>query len=387
VSETADAVVIGGGILGVSTAYYLCQLGWGKVVVLEKQTLASGSTGKSAAVVRSFYSNEVCVKLAKRAVNVFDHFKEELGEDVGFTRIGYMVITDKPETLERVLELHRQNGITSYKLSQDEVKNMLPHMNVEGVAAAGYEPDSGYADPHLTVMGLVQKAREKGLKTYQKRHVTKINAPNGKIASVETSRGPISTRVVVNAGGPWATQVHSFPELPLPLRLSREQDCVLEPPDEFKSNPVVSDAILGAYSRSEVGGRLLAGLGYPKEEEPCDPDNLDERSDQEFAQRLADKLVQRFPALASAKFIHGWAGMYTITPDWHPIVGSAPGIEGYFLAVGGSGHSFKIGPPIGESIAATIAGQTPPIDISALRYERFKENQTFASVWGPGNRA
>jgi sarcosine oxidase, subunit beta len=387
VSETADAVVIGGGILGVSTAYYLCQLGWGKVVVLEKQTLASGSTGKSAAVVRSFYSNEVCVKLAKRAVNVFDHFKEELGEDVGFTKIGYMVITDKPETLERVLELHRQNGITSYKLSPDEVKKMLPHMNIEGIAAAGYEPDSGYADPHLTVMGLVQKAREKGLKTYQKRHVTKINAPNGKIASIETTRGPISTRVVVNAGGPWATQVHSFPELPLPLRLSREQDCVLEPPDEFKSNPVVSDAILGAYSRSEVGGRLLAGLGYPKEEEPCDPDHLDERSDQEFAERLAEKLVKRFPALAMAKFVHGWAGMYTITPDWHPIVGGAPGIEGYFLAVGGSGHSFKIGPPIGESLAATIAGQTPPIDISPLRYERFEENQTFGSVWGPGNRA
>ena len=386
-SETADAVVIGGGILGVSTAYYLCQLGWGKVVVLEKQTLASGSTGKSAAVVRSFYSNEVCVKLAKRAVNVFDHFKEELGEDVGFTKIGYMVITDKPETLERVLELHRQNGITSYKLSPDEVKKMLPHMNIEGIAAAGYEPDSGYADPHLTVMGLVQKAREKGLKTYQKRHVTKINAPNGKIASIETTRGPISTRVVVNAGGPWATQVHSFPELPLPLRLSREQDCVLEPPDEFKSNPVVSDAILGAYSRSEVGGRLLAGLGYPKEEEPCDPDHLDERSDQEFAERLAEKLVKRFPALAMAKFVHGWAGMYTITPDWHPIVGRAPGIEGYFLAVGGSGHSFKIGPPIGESLAATIAGQTPPIDISPLRYERFEENQTFGSVWGPGNRA
>src|SRR6266478_1907142 len=112
-AETADAVVVGGGILGVSTAYYLGKLGFGKVALLEKQTLAAGSTGKSAAVVRSFYSNEVCVKLARRAVDVFEHFNDETGEDIGFNRIGYMVITDQPSTVDRVLELHRKNGIRS----------------------------------------------------------------------------------------------------------------------------------------------------------------------------------------------------------------------------------------------------------------------------------
>jgi len=385
--ETADAVVIGGGILGASTAYYLTQLGFGKVALLEKHTLASGSTGKSAAVIRSFYSNEVCVKLAKRAVDVFEHFHDELGEDIGFKRIGYMVITDQPATIDRVLGLHRRHGIKSAKLSRDEIKKMLPHMNVEDVVVAGYEPDSGYADPHLTVIALVQKARERGLKTFQKRHVEKINAKNGKIESVETNRGLISTPVVVNAGGPWAAQVHQFPEIALPLRMSREQDCVMEAPEAFRNNPVVSDSILGAYSRSDVGGKFLAGLGYPKEEEPCDPNHFDERSDQDFADKLAVKVVQRFPSLRNAKFLHGWAGMYSITPDWHPIVGQAPGIKGYYLAVGGSGHSFKIGPPIGESLAAMIAGKKPPIDISAFRYERFQENQTFVSVWGPGNRA
>jgi sarcosine oxidase subunit beta len=385
--ETADAVVIGGGILGVSTAYYLCELGFGSVYILEKHTLASGSTGKSAAVIRSFYSNEVCVKLARRAVDVFEHFNEELGEDVGFNRIGYMVITDHAESIDRVIALHKKHGIRSERLGADDVKKMMPHMNVDGIVAAGYEPDSGYADPHLTVMGLVQKAREKGLKTFQKRHAEKINVKNGKIDSVETTRGPISTKFVVNAGGPWATQIHSFPDIPLPLRLSREQDCVIDPPAEFKNNPVVSDAILGAYSRSDVGGRLLGGLGYPKEEEPCDPDNFDERSDHDFAEKLSEKLVQRFPGLGGARFLHGWSGMYTITPDWHPIIGKAPGIEGYYLAVGGSGHSFKIGPPIGESLAAMIAGRKPPIDITAFRYERFKDGETFGSVWGPGNRA
>ncbi len=385
--ETADAVVVGGGILGVGTAYYLSQMGFGKVALLEKQTLGAGSTGKSAAVVRTFYSNDVCLKLARRAIDLFHHFHEELGEDIGFKKIGYMVITDDPSTVDRVIALQKNYGLVSEKLSQGDVKKMLPHMNVEDVAAAGYEPQSGFVDPHLTVFSMVQKARGWGLKTYQKRHAVKINAKGGEIESVDTNRGPIFTHVVVNAGGPWATQVHQFPEIPLPLRLSREQDCVIDVPEAFKNNPVVSDSILGAYSRSDVGGKLLGGLGYPKEEEPCDPDYFDERVDYDFSQSLLQKLGQRFPALKGIKPHHGWAGMYTITPDWHPIVGKAPGIKGYYLAVGGSGHCFKIGPPMGESLAAIIAGKQPEIDISPLRYERFAEGQTFGSVWGPGNRA
>jgi sarcosine oxidase, subunit beta len=385
--ETADAVIIGGGILGASTAYYLGKLGFGKIALLEKMTLASGTTGKSGAIVRSFYSNDVCLKLAKRGVEVFESFHEELGDDIGFQRIGYMVITDKPATVDTVIELHRQHGIRSHKLSSDEVKKMLPHMNVEGIVAAGYEPDSGYADPHLTVAALVRKASEGGLKLFQKREVEGINVRGGRIQSVATTRGPISTPIVVNAGGAWAAKVNPFPEIPLPLRLSREQDCVFDPPEEFKNSPVVSDSILDAYSRSHTGGKLLGGLGYPKEEEPCDANRLDERSDRDFDYKVREKLIQRFPTLSAAKIIHGWAGIYTITPDWHPIVGKAPGIEGYYLAVGGSGHSFKIGPPIGESLAAMIAGKSAPIDISPLRYERFKEDKLLTSVWGPGNRA
>jgi sarcosine oxidase, subunit beta len=139
-TETADAVVIGGSILGAGTAYYLSQLGFGKIALLEKHTLTSGSTGKSAAVVRSFYSNEVCVKLARRALDMFDHFPEELGEDVGYHRIGYMVITDQPSTVDKVIDLHRKHGIRSAKLTQDEVKKLLPHTNVEDVAAATTSP-------------------------------------------------------------------------------------------------------------------------------------------------------------------------------------------------------------------------------------------------------
>jgi sarcosine oxidase subunit beta len=382
-----DAVVIGGGILGVSTAYYLGKLGFGKVALLEKQTLGAGSTGKTAAVVRSFYSNDVCLKLARRAVDLFEHFHEELGEDIGYKKIGYMVITNDASTVDRVIALQKKYGIKSAKLSPEELKKMMPHMNIEGIAAAGYEPESGFVDPHLTVSGMMQRAREWGVKTYLKRHATKINVENGQIVSVNTNRGPISTRVVVNAGGPWANQFHQFPEVPLPLRLTREQDCVIEVPEQFQNNPVVSDSILGGYSRSEVGGKLLSGLGYPKEEEPCDPDNFDERADQDFHEKVLGKLVQRFPALKGIKPHHGWSGMYTITPDWHPIVGKTPGIDGYYLAVGGSGHSFKIGPPIGESLASMIAGKKADIDISPLRYERFAEKQTFGSVWGPGNRA
>jgi len=386
-AQTVDAVVIGGGILGISTGHFLAKHGFGKVVVLEQYTLGAGSTGKSAAVVRSFYSNAVCVQLARRGLELFENFRDELGDDVGFTRIGYLVITDRSDVIDPVLELHRRYGIKSTKLTREEIRDMLPHMYVEDIAAGGYEPNSGFADPHLTIHALAKKASDWGLKVVQKCEVEKVKMSGNRIDSVLTTRGEFSTRVVVNAAGPWAAQVQGVPKLPISFRISREQDCILSPPEPFRNNPVVSDSIFGSYSRSHVSGRLLAGLGYPKEIEPCDPNNFDERIDPDFAGDLQARLIKRFPTLRDAQLIHGWSGMYTITPDWHPIVGKAPGAEGYYLAVGGSGHCFKIGPPLGEALAQIIAGKKPDIDISPLRYERFQEGQLFSSVWGDGNRA
>jgi len=386
-AETVDAVIIGGGILGISTGHFLAKLGFGKVVVLEQYTLGAGSTGKSAAVVRSFYSNGVCVQLARRGLELFESFREQLGDDVGFTRIGYLVITDRTGVIDPVLELHHQYGLKSLKLDRDQIREMLPHMNVEDIAVGGFEPNSGFADPHLTIHALAKKAGEWGLRILQKCEVEKVKMTGERIDSVLTTRGAFSTRVLVNAAGPWAAQIQGVPKLSVPFRISRETDCIFSPPEAFRHNPVVSDSIFGSYSRSHVSGRLLAGLGYPKELEPCDPNNFDERAGHDFAVDLKNRLVRRFPTLRDSPMIHGWSGMYTITPDWHPIVGKAPAGEGYFLAVGGSGHCFKIGPPLGEALAQIITGRKPDIDISPLRYGRFQEGQLLGSVWGAGNRA
>ncbi len=171
------------------------------------------------------------------------------------------------------------------------------------------------------------------------------------------------------------------------LRWSRESDVVLRPPAGFDTFPVISDPELRIYLRPEGEGEVLAGLGFPKEVEPLDIDHYDPELDAGTRRRIERGIFRRVPGLQEAHYVRGWASMYTITDDWHPVVGAEPGLEGYYACFGGSGHGFKLGPPIGEALSAVIAGHTPQIDIHALRPTRFAEGEIFNSAWGGGNRA
>ena len=171
------------------------------------------------------------------------------------------------------------------------------------------------------------------------------------------------------------------------MRWSLESDIVVNVPVDTDALPWVSDAILRQYFRPAGPGKLLAGLGYPKEIEPLDIDNYDPEATAAFQERVQALLARRMPVAAGGKLDHGWASMYTITDDWHPLVGAEETVPGYYVCTGGSGHGFKLGPPIGESLAHCIAGREPPIDLHPLRPSRFAEGQPLGSVWGGGNRA
>jgi sarcosine oxidase subunit beta len=172
------------------------------------------------------------------------------------------------------------------------------------------------------------------------------------------------------------------------IEFSREHEAQIELPPDFGDVPVTSDSPQSFYFRPHGQGRLLIGEGWPKEKEPDDPETYDAGTDDEHVERMLEKLYRRLPSLRGrAKFVTGYSGMYDITEDWYPIVGREEGLDGYYAAFGGSGHCFKIGPPIGEALADVIAGREPAIDISVLRHSRFDEGDTFNSVWGPGNRA
>ena len=397
----ADAVVIGAGIMGASTAHFLTKLGFGEVALLEKRKICGGSTQYSAAHVRQHYSNEVGIRLAVRGASMFRNAEEELGGSAGFHQIGYMLFAppEGEQGLRDIIPVQQGFGVETSLLTPDEVMHRWPQLQLDDVALACYEPTSGFADPVQTVESLVRSAQRDGLHVYEGCEVLGISTASGRITGVVTGDGEISTGVVVNACGPWGDRIGRMVGVDYPITFSREHEAIFDAPalqgaDGFEDFPVISDVPQCFYTRPYVGGRVLVGEGWPKEVEPVDPETYDDGTDEAHLQGMVPKLLNRIPSLAptltqpnyGGAYVTGYSGVYDITEDWYPIVGEEE-VGGYYSCFGGSGHGFKIGPAIGESLAATIAGQEPPIDISSLSGARFSEGKTFGSVWGRGNRA
>ena len=387
--KTADAVIIGGGILGASTAHFLAKKGFGKIVLLESRTLAAVSTGHSAAAIRTFYSNPVTVRLAHRALQMFSHAERELGGDCGFQRIGYLVLLGDEGTVagRQVVELERAEGIRIEELSLDQLAARHPRVKLDGIVSGILEPDSGFADPAKTTRQLIAGAADWNLTAYEGVGATSIDLSHGRVKSVQTQQGPIDTPVVVNAAGAWGRQLGLTVGLNYSFRWSRESDIVLNVPFDTEGYPWLTDPQRCFYSRPAGSRQLLVGLGFPKEIEPLDIDDYDPAVDDKTRQRIERLIFERVPETSQGSFDHGWASMYTITDDWHPLVGGEPEISGYFACLAGNGHCFKLGPPLGEALADIIVGETPAIDIHGFRPSRFVEGDYFTSAWGSGNRA
>ncbi|MGZ8782691.1 MAG: NAD(P)/FAD-dependent oxidoreductase [Gaiellaceae bacterium] len=394
--QKADAVVIGGGIIGASVAHFLTKLGYGRVALVEKSEICGGSTQYSAAHIRQHYSNEVAIRLAVRGAGMFANAEEELGGPAGFVQHGYMVIAppDQEQAIRDVVPVQQRFGVETEILTPEEVQHRWPELDVEGIALACFERTSGYADPVETVRSLVRSAERDGLAVLEGCAATGITVEGGRVTGVVTAEGTIATGVVVNAGGPWGDRIGRMVGVDYPITFSREHEAVFEAPAGFGELPVMSDASQQLYFRHYGQGQVLVGEGWPKQAEPADPESYDAGTDEAHLARMVPRLVRRLPSLAATigsdgyggTFIRGYSGVYDITADWYPIVGEEE-VGGYYSAFGGSGHCFKLGPAIGEALASVIAGQEPAIDISSLSGTRFAAGRTFGSVWGPGNRA
>ena len=392
----ADAVVIGAGIMGASTAHFLTKLGFGQVVLVEKRRICGGSTQYSAAHVRQHYSNEVGIRLAVRGAAMIANAEEDLGGPAGFRQIGYLLFAppEGEQALREIVPVQQSFGVDTTLLEPAEVEERWPELRLEGVALACHEPTSGFANPVQTVESLVRSAQRDGLHLYEGCEVLAISTAGGRVTGVVTGEGEIATGVVVNAAGPWGDRIGRLAGIDYPITFSREHEAVFDAPDGFGEFPVVSDVPQRLYCRPYPGGKVLVGDGWPKEKEPVDPETYDDGTDDAHVGKMVPRLVRRLPRLAATltqagyggAFVTGYSGVYDITEDWYPIVGEEE-VGGYYSCFGGSGHGFKIGPAIGESLAAVIAGQEPPVDISSLSGARFSAGRTFSSVWGVGNRA
>ena len=386
--KTADAVVIGGGIMGPSVAHFLAKKGLGDVVLLEKRSLAAVSTGHSAAVIRTFYSNDLTIRMSAAALEMFANAEEALGGDCDFRNTGYICLLGEHTAAagRAVLEAEQRNGTGAVEVDRDEIGELIPCVNTDGIVAGIHEPASGYADPVKTVRNLVTRAKEWGLVCYEGVGATRIRLSGNRVTGVETEAGEIRTGLVINAAGPWGRRIGLSAGLNYSLRWSRESDLVLRLPEGYGPLPVVSDPNLRVYFRPDGDNGLLAGLSFPKEVEPMDVDAYDPDLDEPTRRRIENGTFERVPAFRQCEYLKGWASVYTITDDWHPLVGPEPGLEGYYAYFGGSGHGFKLGPPIADSLSDVILGRTPAFDLHPFRPSRFIEGEQFSSAWGGGNR-
>ncbi|MDI6755135.1 MAG: FAD-binding oxidoreductase [Thermodesulfobacteriota bacterium] len=371
--KTADIVIIGGGIIGVSVAYYLGKMGAKNIVVFEKNLIGEGSTGLCAGGIRRQWSTEINMHFAMKSFEVFQNFEDEFGASPEFHQIGYLFLARDEEELKtftKNIEIQHRFGVPSQLLTRDEIKKEWPFLQTEDIFGGSYCHTDGYAGPYEVTSAIAKGARRYGVKFFEKTEVTAIEVQGTHIVSVTTPSGRVETPIVVNAAGPWAANVGKLVRVEIPVNPIRRQLFVT---DTFKgippSVPLTIDYKQNFYFRREGELVLLSG---PQDQEP----SFNLTTDFDSMVETAEKATHRVPVFREARIARGWAGLYEISPDNHAILSKVPEVEGLILAVGFSGHGFQHGPLAGMVIAELILnGRADTIDINPLKLTRFKEGK------------
>ena len=380
--NTADVVVIGGGVMGCSMLYHLARLGVTRSLLLERDVLGSGSTGRSQAICRMHYSNPVTSSLAWESLKVFANFEDAVGGTSGFVQTGYLVVVDAADRpgLERNVAMQQELGIDTRVISPEEAAELAPMISVTDGEAMAWEPQSGYADSYQVTASYAKAAREMGAEIVMRNPAGEIRISGGRVWAVVTEQGVVETPVVVVAAGPWSRRFLSGPagiRIDLPLNTVRHQVAtVTRPIDQWADHPTVGDIAQSFSFRPEGTGLTLVGFG----EDEAEVDTYNQGVDLAGVADVMERLIRRMPQMADSYFRGGWSGLFTVTPDWHPILDRVPGVEGLYCAVGFSGHGFKLSPAIGQGMAELIVeGEARVVDLAPLRYSRFAEGDLLSS--------
>ncbi|OLE77833.1 MAG: hypothetical protein AUG02_00325 [Chloroflexi bacterium 13_1_20CM_2_70_9] len=371
--NTADVVIVGGGIVGASIAYHLTRAGVRDVVVLERERLGAGSTGKNAGGIRLQFSSEINIRLSQRSLPRIERFKEEMGIDPDFHQVGYLflITTDgDAAAFERSLELWKRLGVPARRVDPTEAKTLCPVARTDDVRFATFCAKDGYADPSSLLNGYVARARDGGAEFVEGAEVVAFACADGKVAGVRTNRGELSAPTVVDAAGPWAAQVAKLANVELPIAPLRRHIFVTDPVPGLDADfPLSVEFATGLYAHRESGGVLL-GMG-----DPTQPPGFDTSVNWDFLPAVVERALSRFPILEHAKVRTGWAGLYEDTPDKHPILGRVEELTGFVCAAGFSGHGIMHAPATGEAIAELITKGKTTLDIGALAASRFRTGQ------------
>jgi len=408
-TETADVVIIGSGIVGSSVAYHLAQAGCTNVLVIEREAhQGKGSTGKSMGGVRAQFSTPVNIQMSRYSIDFFSRFDEVVGHPADYRAHGYLFCATNERHLD-YLKANRERqvslGVTNVEwVSPEDISKMVPQLRVDDILGGTFCPTDGFVDPHSVMMGFMLNARERGVRLWLDTQVTGIQVDAGsadvssafggtsgaskrnadgtsalpaldarRVSGVMTSRGFISTRVVVNAAGAWAAEVARMAGAELPVEPLRRQLVPTEPFDQLpKRFPMVIDMSTGFHFRREGKGILLAW--NDPEETPGFKTDFDES----FVEKILTHAASRVPVLAEAGVNprRAWAGLYEMTPDHHAIIGPSSNVEGLYFVNGFSGHGVMHSPASGRITAdLVLTGHSDLIDASQLSVERFQEGR------------
>ncbi len=367
---TAEVIVIGAGVIGCSTAYHLARLGISDVALLEMDQVGSGSSSKSAAMLTlQFCEDELIIRMAKYCYERYMQFEQELGTPIDFRRTGWVSLATERNAaaLRRNAELLQSLDVTTEILTPGEIKRRFPEIHTEDLALGTWGPDDGSLDPHMIMWAYVNRAKSLGVRLHQGVRATGIRVRGGKVEGVQTDQGFLSTRVVVNAAGPWAPEVGRWAGVPIPQVNSARTIVVTHPfPDIPSDRPFVDDLTAEWYYRPEGPG-ILMGMG----DEPSEDYAPWPTSD--MINAIIDVAVHRVPVLEKAAILTAWTGIRPLTPDGRPILGPVPAVEGLVLSCGWAGTGIIQAPIAGQLVAELVAaGRTATMDIAPLSIERFQ---------------
>jgi sarcosine oxidase subunit beta len=369
-SEWADVVIIGGGINGVAAAYNLAKRGVGRVVVVEKDYLAAGSTGRCGAGVRQQWGAEMNIRLAKASIDIFERLDEELDYAPGieFKQKGYLLLafTEKQSAqFRKNIALQQSLQVPSRFVEPDEAKRIVPHLATRNLCGAAFCVKDGHINPFKATDAYARAARRLGVDVRLRTELTAIKTSRGRIRGVVTTRGTIETPIVINTAGPWSGEVAALAGVEIPTYSQRHQILVTEPVNPLQG-PMVMSFHHSLYCQQTPHGSFIMGLGDPHE-----PVGHDVGHSWQFLESMAVKICEILPLLRELRVVRQWSGSYNMSPDAHPIIGEAPELRGFYMAVGFSGHGFMLAPVTGQVLAEMITGAEPSLPVKALGLERF----------------
>jgi glycine/D-amino acid oxidase-like deaminating enzyme len=380
--ETADVVIIGGGVIGSSIAYHLLIDGLdGKVFVLERDpTYEHSSTALSVGGIRQQFGTKVNLDITRYSVPIYEKFDELMEADgesphADFRQRGYLFLgrKEKWSVMKRLYEFQRSQGLDVRLLKPEEILEIIPHINLEGVVGGTFGPRDGYLDPHGVLQGFLKKAKSMGAR-YIPDEAVKIVVNSSKVQEVQTKKGErIPTLLVVNAAGPWAREVGTMAGVDIPVDPMRRLVYECKPPEELNYELPLTINTTGLYFRTETGGRILTGKS--KEDEPIGFNFTYEKD--LFHDEIWPELAHRIPLLDRLRLQGGWAGLYAENPlDHNAILGEHPEVKGFYMAVGFSGHGLMQAPAVGKSLSEAIRlGRFETIDVACLSIARFEMGQ------------